>query len=131
MARELFNAFTAIGPMGTQKGPHANLPRGLHDCRDFFLSVRMEPVDGNDRRHPEFANVLDVTPQVGTTDPYRIHVPGIEVLFADPTVHLQRSNGGDNHRRAGFKTRLAALDVKELLRAEVSAEACFCHHIVA
>jgi hypothetical protein len=45
-------------------------------------------------------------------------------------MHLERPNGGDHHGAIGLKARFPALDVEELLGAEIGAEARFRHHIV-
>ena len=39
-----------------------------------------------------------------------------------PAVHLQRPDGGDQHHHVGPQTRVPALDVEELLHADVCAE---------
>ena len=39
-----------------------------------------------------------------------------------PAVHLQRPDGGDQHHHVGPQTRVATLDVEELLHADVGAE---------
>ena len=45
-------------------------------------------------------------------------------------MHLERADGRDDHDAVGLEAGLAALDVEELLRAEVGAEAGFGHHVV-
>ena len=45
-------------------------------------------------------------------------------------MHLQRPDGGDDHRAVGREPRLAALDVEELLGPQVGAEAGLGHHVV-
>ncbi len=45
-------------------------------------------------------------------------------------MHLQRADGGDQHHGVGLEPGHAALDVEELLGAEVGAEAGFRHHII-
>ncbi len=53
----------------------------------------------------------------------RRDVFGAEVVLGDAAVHLERADGGDDHHRVGLQPGLAALDVEELLGAEVGAEA--------
>ena len=53
-----------------------------------------------------------------------------EVVLGDAAVHLQRAHGRDDHRRGRLQAGLAALDVEELLGAEVGAEAGLGHHVV-
>ena len=48
----------------------------------------------------------------------------------DAAVVLDRAHGRDDHRRVRLEARLAALDVHELLGAEVGAEAAFRDDVV-
>lgn len=43
------------------------------------------------------------------------------------SVHLQRSDSGHQHHHVGSQARVAALDVEELLHANVSAKASLRH----
>src|SRR3546814_9441157 len=43
---------------------------------------------------------------------------------------FQRPHGGEEHRRIWLEPGLAALDVEELLRAQIRAEAGFRHRVV-
>ena len=52
-------------------------------------------------------------------------------VLGDAAVHLERAHGGDDHRRVGLEAGLAALDVEELLRPQVGAEAGLGDHVVA
>ena len=56
--------------------------------------------------------------------------PCSSVLDVDAAVVLQRADGGHDHHRVGLQARLAALDVEELLGAQVGAEAGLGHHVV-
>jgi di/tripeptidase len=60
----------------------------------------------------------------------RLQVLLLEVFLLDAAVHLERADGGDDHRAGGLEAGLAALDVEELLGAEIGAEAGFGHHVV-
>ena len=51
-------------------------------------------------------------------------------ILRHAAVQLQRLDGGNENGEAGGKTRKAALDIEELFRAEVGAEACLCYHII-
>ena len=46
-------------------------------------------------------------------------------------MHLEGAHGGDDHHRRGLQAGLPALDVDELLRAEIGAEAGLRDHVVA
>ena len=60
---------------------------------------------------------------------------GLEVLLPElvlrhAAMHLEGAHGGDDHRRGRRQAGLAALDVEELLRPEIGAEAGLRHHVV-
>ena len=80
-------------------------------------------VDRDDRGHPVAAEVGEVAAEVGAAGLDRGDVLGVEVGAGDAAVVLERPDGGDEHRGGGVETGLAALDVEELLRPEVGAEA--------
>ena len=84
----------------------------------------------DDRGHPELLDVLDVALEVVTAlgDGGRVLV--LEVVLGNAAVHLQRANGGDDDRCGRRQARLAALDVEELLGAEIGTEAGFGHDVV-
>ena len=52
-------------------------------------------------------------------------------VLGDAAMHLERAHGGDDHRRLRGQAGLAALDVEELLGAEIGAEAGLGDHVVA
>ena len=82
-------------------------------------------------RHAELAHVLQVPLEVVAAlgDGGRVLV--LEVVLGDAAVHLERAHGGDDDRCGRVEAGLAALDVEELLGAQVGAEARFRHHVVA
>ena len=47
------------------------------------------------------------------------------------TVHLKRSNCRHEHDAVGDQSGIAALDVEELLHADVRAKARFCDHVIS
>ena len=53
-----------------------------------------------------------------------------KVFLLDAAVHLERADGGDQHRAVRRDAGLAALDVHELLGAEIGAEAGFGDHVI-
>ena len=69
--------------------------------------------------------------EIGHAGFERLEVLLLEVLLLDAAVHLERADGGDQHRAVGREPGLAALDVEELLAAEIGAEARLGHHVVA
>ena len=46
-------------------------------------------------------------------------------------MHLQRLDRRNEHNGIGFQPGLPALDVEELLRAEIGTESCLGDHVVA
>ena len=85
----------------------------------------------DDRRHAELAHVLDMAREVGEALLQRLDVLLAELVLGDAAMHLERAHGGDDDRGGRLQARLAALDVEELLGAEVGAEAGLGHHVVA
>ena len=60
----------------------------------------------------------------------RLQVFLLQVFFLDAAMHLQGADGGDDDDAGRLEAGLAALDVEELLGAQVSAEAGFGDDIV-
>ena len=87
-------------------------------------------VDGDHHRHAELAHVLDVAAEIGAALLHRLDVLLAEVFLLDAAIHLHGAHGGDDDRRRRLQAGLAALDVEELFRAEIGAEAGFGDHIV-
>ena len=52
----------------------------------------------------------------------RLHILPGKVLFGHAAVVFQRTHGGYQHDRIRLKPRHPALDIKELLRAQICAE---------
>ena len=46
-------------------------------------------------------------------------------------MHFQRADGRDDHDRVGLHVRVTALDIEELFRTQISAEAGFRHGVIA
>jgi hypothetical protein len=69
------------------------------------------------------ADVVHVPLDVGDALGERLEVLLAELLHLDAAVELERADRGHQHHRRGLEARLAALDVDELLGAQVRAEA--------
>ena len=129
-ARDIGRAFAALGPVIGHHGFDAEcLAVVLHQL-DLGVGVGGEAVDRDHRHDAEFLHVLDMALQIGHAGFERLEVLVLEVLFLDAAMHLQRADGGDQHRAVRRDAGLAALDVEELLAAEVGAEAGFGHDVV-
>ena len=116
-------AGAAIGPVGGNDRLGAVGGRDRLHRLDLGLGVGGEMVDRNDRRNPELADILDMAGEVDAAGADRLDVLLAELRLADPAIIFERADGGDDHRGGGPETGLAALDVEELLGAEIGAEA--------
>ena len=93
--------------------------------------VRGEMVDRDDAGQPVVvAHVVDVALEIGDALLERAEILRVDLLQIAAAVVLQRADGRDDHHRRGTQSRLAALDVDELLGAEVGAEARLGHDVV-
>ena len=68
--------------------------------------------------------------KVGKTFLESFKVLSTQVCLSNAAVVLKASDSGNNDHRVGTKTGHTALDIQELLRAEVSAESCFCDSVI-
>ena len=90
---------------------------------DFFLGVGGEAVEGNDDRLPEGLEVLDMTIKIGQALAHALYIRSLQLLLIDTSVHLQPTEGSDEDGESRLETSGTALDVVELLRAEIRSEA--------
>lgn len=95
----------------------------LLDEGQFLGTVRGEGIDGDDDGKAEALDVLDVLLQVGDARGQGLHVELAEPLLGHASVHLQGPYGGDDDDGVGLEAGQAALDVEELLGAQVGGEA--------
>ena len=108
----------------------AVLRRQFGNCGQFRSGVGREVVDRYGGLDPELGQVFDVTLQVRAALPHRCDVFGGKVGLRHPAMHLERADRGDQHDGIRLEARHAALDVHELFRAQIGAEAGFGHDIV-
>src|SRR5205814_4363548 len=119
-------------------GDRARLQSVLLDQRPFGFGVGGKGVDGDYRRHAQFANVLYLHHQIRAALFERA-----QVLLDDATVegltcyhleaarvHLERAHGRHHHRHVGYETADPELDVAELLEAHISPEPGLCYEEV-
>src|SRR6185295_10582742 len=121
--RQLLRTLAAPCPVIAHVGLDADLRAALAYEIELGRRVRAEAVDGDDDGHAEEARVADVTREVVEALPERLQTLVPEVVGARATMHLERAQGRDDHRAARREPCLATLDVEELLRAQVRAEA--------
>ena len=99
---------------------------------NWISSARVagEVVDGHDDRQAEAVDVLDVLLQVFDALVERLDVRLAQFLQRHAAVQLQGADRGHDHHGVGLDAGLAALDVEELLRPEIGAEAGLGHGVV-
>ena len=108
----------------------AELGAGCPDQRDLGVVSVEKRLIATTGGTPKMLHVLDMAREVGHAGFERLQVLGLRSSFGDAAVHLQRPDGRDDHGARGRQAGLAALDVEELLAAEVGAEAGLGHDIV-
>jgi hypothetical protein len=79
---------------------------------------------------PKALQVVDMPPEVGQPGLQGGDVFSFQVSFRNAAVVLERPHRGHQHGGRRAQAGLAALDVEELLRAQVRAEARLGHHVI-
>ncbi|MCY1298205.1 hypothetical protein D9M70_476790 [compost metagenome] len=130
LARQFFDSRRPLGPMPAEHGVGTECRHIVLDRLDLGLGVGGEVVDRDDRGNAELLDVLHMAPEVGTALAQGLQVFLAEIVLLHAAIHLDRSDGGDDHRGIGLQPRLAALDVEEFFCTEIGAEAGFRHDIV-
>ena len=129
--RERLRAGAAVGEVGGGVRREAEALGQVAHRLDLRVRVGGEPVDRHHRRQPEHvAQVRQVPLDVGEAPSDRLDVLLLQVGHRDPAVELQRPDGGHHHDRVGAQAGHPALDVDELLGAEVRPEAGLGDHDV-
>ena len=95
----------------------------LADEGHLLLGVGREGVDRDDDRQAELGDVLNVGVQIDNALFERGQILGVQLGLGHAAVVLERAHGRDEHDAGGIQTGLAALDVEELFRTQVGAEA--------
>ena len=129
--REIRRASTAVGPVAGERHLHAQRLAVLHHQLDLGIGIGHKLVDRDDGRHAVvLAQVVDVTIQVSEASTQCGQVLFTQILAGDATVELKRTNRGHQYRSRGADARRAALDVDELLGAQIGAKPRLGHHVV-
>ena len=129
--RHLDAARAAELPDARDARRHTEHATMLQDGLDLGVGVAAEVIERDDGRHAELPDVLDVLVEVLETPPHgrtRSRVP--RSSFGDAAVHLERAHRRHDHGGGGREPADAALDVEELLGAEVAGESRLGHHHV-
>ena len=116
--------------MGGRHGFDAVFCRGFFHDGHFGARVVGEAVHGHHRLQAELLEVGDVPRQVRRPGSHRVRRWRGQIGLRHAAVHLQRPHGADQHHGIRAQAGLAALDVEELLRAEIGPEARFRDHDV-
>ena len=100
-----------------------------HQC-DLLLRIGSEAVEGYDDRLPEALEVLDMAVEVSQPMTDALDILRLEILLIDTTVHLQPAEGSHEDGERRLEACRAALDVVELLCAEIRTEASLRDRVV-
>ena len=98
---------------------------------DLLLQVCIMTIEGNNDWLPKALHVTDMAIQVLQTFRQSFGIRFLDMFEVNTSMHLQTLRSGNNNHQSRLETRLATLDVKELLCTKVSTESSLCHHIVA
>ena len=99
---------------------------------DLLLGVGGEAVERHDHGHAELLHVLRRGPRGSTMPRLSAATSGVpRCVLLDAAVHLERAHRRDDDRGLRLEPAEPALDVEELLGAEVGAEARLGQHDVA
>ena len=129
-ARDIGGALAAHRPVIGHEAFDAEFGAGRFHKIDFSRRFGPEAVDRDHRLQPELAHVLDMANEIAHARFERPQILLLEVFLLHAAVHLQRTDGGDEHDADGLEPGLAALDVDELLRPQIGAEAGFGDHVI-
>ena len=124
-------ALAALGPNLGQGHVHAQLAALLFHQGQLRRRVRGEGVDGHHAgKTVHVLHIVYVLQQVGQALLQGLQVLVVQIRLGNAAVIFQRPDGGHDHHRGGLQPHHAALDVHELLSAQVGSEAGFGDHIV-
>ena len=101
---------------------HAEFLAATANDIDLFGRVVGKLVQRDDRVLAELVDVLDVLLEIRQTGGHLFRVRTRQLPVQGAAVEFQRAHRGDQYHRRRIEFGLAALDVEELLRAQVKAE---------
>lgn len=128
---EFLGAFAAECESVADCEAESEFENACADDFDFFVGVGVEVIEAHYDVQAEVGEVLQVGFKI-----YDALFESFDVRLADfregnAAVPLQSLGGGDENDGSRLESGGAALDVEELFRAEVGAEACFSDGVVA
>ncbi len=129
--RQVDSACAAVRPVGGNGAAHAFLAANGKDRLGLAGVVCREGVDAHHGADAVLLHILNLLAQVGASledvvGVFAQHLLGQRLTrhnFVLARVQLERADGGDDHRSVGLESTVAALDVEELLCANVCTEA--------
>ncbi len=93
MVGQRFRALAAVSPVRAQERFRSHALSRLLDFGDFGIGIGDELVDGDDGRHTELIDVLDVALEVLTALGDGCGIFRLEIILGDAAMHLQCANG--------------------------------------
>ena len=124
-------ALAALGEHFAQDAGHTLILAEAGDNLLFLGGVGGEGVDGHHHGQAETVlHVLDVAAQIGQAGPDSVGVGLVQVSLGHAAVALEGPDGGHQDAGRGGDAGSAALDVQELLGAQIGAETGLGDHIV-
>ena len=123
-------ALAALGKDLAQGAGHTGLAADVINNIHLLRSVGGEGIDGNADRQTKALQVLNVAGQVYAARAHGLGVGLAQIGLGHAAVGLERAHRGHQHNGGGVQPGIAALDVKELLRAQIRAEAGLGHNVV-
>ena len=123
-------AFAAFGEHLGQRAGHARLAADFVNDVHLLRRIGGEGVDRHAHRQPKALQVADMALQVDRAGLYGRGVGLAERGFGHAAVRFQRAHRGDQHDGRRVQAGVAALDVQELFRAQVGAEAGLGHDVI-
>ena len=125
-------ALAALGPHLAEGHVDAQLAAPLLHQIQFRLGIGGEGVDGHHAGQAEHVlDVVHVLQQVGQALLQSLQVLVIEIRLGHAAVILQGADGGHDDHGGGMEAGHAALDVQELLSAQIGGEARLGDGVVA
>ena len=127
---QCFAALAALGKDLAQGAGHTGLAADVINNIHLLRSVGGEGVDGNADRQTKALQVFNVAGQVHAARTHGLGVGLAQIGLGHAAVGLERAHRGHQHNGGRVQPGIAALDVKELLRAQIRAEAGLGHNVV-
>ena len=128
---QLSGAFTTGCPVIRGHCPHAQLLADGLDQRHLLLSVIRETVDAHHRGQAKLLQIADMPLKVGRPFSQRRQVGNPQLAAGNTALHFESPNGADHYGGIRAQSRVPALDINELFRAQIGTKARLGnHHVV-